>query len=93
VDCFNLVSASYSVPVGAFDLSEVAGDIVIRLAGGSEAFTPLGEPGTTENPHPGEVIYTDAAGVLTRHWNHRDAERTKVTETSEQIGPTGRIVS
>jgi len=44
---------------------------------------PLGEPGTTENPPPGEVIYT--AGVLTRHWNHRDAERTKVTEISEQI--------
>ena len=85
VDCYNLVSASYSVPAGAFDLSKVAGDIVIRLADGSEAFTPLGGPGTTENPHPGEVIYTDAAGVLTRHWNHRDAERTKVTETSEQI--------
>jgi DNA/RNA-binding domain of Phe-tRNA-synthetase-like protein len=85
VDCYNLVSASYSVPAGAFDLSKVAGDIVIRLADGSEAFTPLGEPGTSENPHPGEVIYTDAAGVLTRHWNHRDAERTKVTETSERI--------
>ena len=38
-----------------------------------------------EHPHPGEVIYTDAAGVLTRHWNHRDAERTKVTGRSEQI--------
>jgi DNA/RNA-binding domain of Phe-tRNA-synthetase-like protein len=85
VDCYNLVSASYGVPAGAFDLSQVAGDIVIRLADGSEVFTPLGEPGTTENPHPGEVIYTDAAGVLTRHWNHRDAERTKVTESSEQI--------
>ena len=85
VDCYNLVSASYSVPAGAFDLSKVTGDIVIRLADGSEAFTPLGGPGTTENPHPGEVIYTDAAGVLTRHWNHRDAERTKVTEASEQI--------
>jgi DNA/RNA-binding domain of Phe-tRNA-synthetase-like protein len=85
VDCYNLVSASYSVPAGAFDLSKVAGDIMIRLADGSEAFTPLGEPGTIENPHQGEVIYTDAAGVLTRHWNHRDAERTKVTETSQQI--------
>jgi B3/4 domain len=50
VDCYNLVSASYGVPAGAFDLSRVAGDIVIRLADGSEAFTPLGEPGTTENP-------------------------------------------
>jgi DNA/RNA-binding domain of Phe-tRNA-synthetase-like protein len=31
------------------------------------------------------VVYTDAAGVLTRHWNHRDADRTKVTEDSEWI--------
>jgi DNA/RNA-binding domain of Phe-tRNA-synthetase-like protein len=85
VDCYNLVSASCRVPAGAFDLGHVAGDIVIRRADGSEAFTPLGEPGTTENPHPGEVVYTDDAGVLTRHWNHRDADRTKVTEASQQI--------
>jgi DNA/RNA-binding domain of Phe-tRNA-synthetase-like protein len=85
VDCYNLVSATYDVPAGAFDLDRVRGDIVIRFADGSESFTPLGEPGTVEHPHPGEVIYTDAAGVLTRHWNHRDADRTKVTADSEQI--------
>jgi DNA/RNA-binding domain of Phe-tRNA-synthetase-like protein len=85
VDCYNLVSASFGVPAGAFDLDQVRGDITVRFADGSEAFTPLGEPGSTENPHPGEVIYTDAAGVLTRHWNHRDADRTKVTAESKQI--------
>jgi DNA/RNA-binding domain of Phe-tRNA-synthetase-like protein len=85
VDAYNLVSATYGVPAGAFDLDRVSGDIVVRFADGSESFTPLGEPGTIEHPHPGEVIYTDAAGVLTRHWNHRDADRTKVTADSEQI--------
>ena len=85
VDSYNLVSASFGVPAGAFDLGQVRGDITIRFADGSEVFTPLGEPGSTENPHPGEVIYTDAAGVLTRHWNHRDADRTKVTAESKQI--------
>src|ERR1700683_2028455 len=85
VDCYNLVSASSGVPAGAFDLGRVSGDIVIRFADGSEEFTPLGEPGAVEHPNPGEVIYTDDAGVLTRHWNHRDAERTKVTADSTQI--------
>jgi DNA/RNA-binding domain of Phe-tRNA-synthetase-like protein len=85
VDSYNLVSARHGVPAGAFDLGRVRGDIAVRFADGSESFTPLGEQGTVEHPHPGEVIYTDAAGVLTRHWNHRDAERTKVTEDSEQI--------
>jgi DNA/RNA-binding domain of Phe-tRNA-synthetase-like protein len=85
VDCYNLVSARHGVPAGAFDLRMVAGDIAIRIAGGDEEFTPLGAPGTTEHPRPGEVIYTDATGVLTRHWNHRDADRTKVTEDSGRI--------
>jgi DNA/RNA-binding domain of Phe-tRNA-synthetase-like protein len=56
-----------------------------RAFGTNPKFTPLGEPDATEHPHPGEVIYTDAQSVLTRHWNHRDAERTKVTEHSEDI--------
>jgi DNA/RNA-binding domain of Phe-tRNA-synthetase-like protein len=85
VDCYNLVSVSHGVPAGAFDLDAVDGDITVRFATGNEQFTPLGEPGTTERPRPGEVIYTDATSVLTRHWNHRDADRTKVTPASSHI--------
>ena len=85
VDCYNLISVTHGVPAGAFDLRMVAGEITIRFAEGDEEFTPLGEPDTTEHPRPGEVIYEDAEGVLTRHWNHRDADRTKVTEDSSRI--------
>ena len=82
VDCYNLVSVSHGVPAGAFDLDAVHGDIVVGFAAGHEEFTPLGEPDTVEHPRPGEVIYLDRTSVLTRHWNHRDAERTKVTRHS-----------
>lgn len=85
VDCYNLVSAGHGVPAGAFDLDAVIGDIAVRFAVGGEDFTPLGEPEVTEHPRPGEVIYTDAKSVLTRHWNHRDADRTKVTKDSTRI--------
>ena len=85
VDCYNLVSVSHGVPAGAFDLDAVHGDIVIGFASGHEEFTPLGEPGTSEHPRPGEVIYADRTSVLTRHWNHRDADRTKVTQDSRNI--------
>jgi DNA/RNA-binding domain of Phe-tRNA-synthetase-like protein len=85
VDCYNLVSVRHGVPAGAFDLDAVRGDIGLGFAAGHEEFTPLGEPDTTEQPRPGEVIYTDGASVLTRHWNHRDAERTKVTRHSRYI--------
>lgn len=85
MDSYNAVSLRHGLPAGAFDLARVSGDVDIRYADGSERFTPLGEPDTVENPKPGEIIYADAHGVLTRHWNHRDAHRTRVTEDSTQV--------
>ncbi|MFG2921885.1 B3/4 domain-containing protein [Streptomyces sp. NPDC048305] len=85
VDSYSTVSVRHGLPAGAFDLDHVAGDIEIRYAEGAETFTPLGEPDTVENPKPGEIIYTDTTDVLTRHWNHRDAHRTRVTEDSTRV--------
>ncbi|WP_326613111.1 phenylalanine--tRNA ligase beta subunit-related protein [Streptomyces scopuliridis] len=85
VDSYNAVSVHHGLPAGAFDLDHVTGDIDIRHADGTESFTPLGEPDTVETPKPGEIIYADTTGVLTRHWNHRDAHRTRVTEDSTHI--------
>ncbi len=85
VDSYNAVSVRHGLPAGAFDLDHVTGNVDIRYADGSEEFTPLGEPDAVENPKPGEIIYTDTAGVLTRHWNHRDAHRTRVTEGSTRV--------
>lgn len=85
VDSYNAVSVRHGLPAGAFDLDRVAGDIDIRYADGTEEFTPLGEPDTVENPKSGEIVYADTSGVLTRHWNHRDAHRTRVTEDSAHV--------
>ncbi|MER5706826.1 phenylalanine--tRNA ligase beta subunit-related protein [Streptomyces sp. NPDC002122] len=85
VDSYNAVSVRHGLPAGAFDLDHVIGDVTIRYADGTETFTPLGEPDTIENPKPGEIIYDDTTGVLTRHWNHRDAHRTRVTEDSARV--------
>ncbi|GHE81069.1 hypothetical protein GCM10014715_40670 [Streptomyces spiralis] len=85
VDSYNAVSVRHGLPAGAFDLDHVTGGVDIRHADGTESFTPLGEPGTVENPRPGEIVYADATDVLTRHWNHRDAHRTRVTEDSTRV--------
>ncbi|MFC7929262.1 B3/B4 domain-containing protein [Streptomyces cinereoruber] len=85
VDSYNTVSVRHGLPAGAFDLDHVTGDVEIRHAEGTETFTPLGEPDTTENPKPGEIVYIDSTDVLTRHWNHRDAHRTRVTEDSTRV--------
>ncbi|WP_075736954.1 B3/B4 domain-containing protein [Streptomyces acidiscabies] len=85
VDSYNAVSVRHGLPAGAFDLDHVTGDIEIRYAEGTETFTPLGEPDVVETPKAGEVIYVDGTDVLTRHWNHRDAHRTRVTEDSARV--------
>ncbi|MEU2072278.1 B3/B4 domain-containing protein [Streptomyces anulatus] len=85
VDSYNAASVRHGLPAGAFDLDHVTGHVEIRYANGTETFTPLGEPDTTETPKPGEIIYTDTTSVLTRHWNHRDAHRTRVTEDSTNV--------
>ncbi|MFE5515245.1 B3/4 domain-containing protein [Streptomyces sp. NPDC056529] len=85
VDSYNTVSVRHGLPAGAFDLDHVTGDVDIRPAHGTEDFTPLGEPDTVETPRPGEIVYADAVGILTRHWNHRDAHRTRVTEDSTRV--------
>ncbi|WP_328414539.1 phenylalanine--tRNA ligase beta subunit-related protein [Streptomyces violaceus] len=85
VDSYNAVSVRHGLPAGAFDLDNVTGDVDLRHANGSEEFTPLGEPGTTETPRADEIIYADADVVLTRHWNHRDAHQTRVTEDSTRV--------
>jgi DNA/RNA-binding domain of Phe-tRNA-synthetase-like protein len=85
VDSYNLVSVTHAVPAGAFDLDRVEGQITIRFARDDDRFVPLSEPDEVEQPHPGEVVYADDAGVLTRHWNHRDADRTKVTPASRRV--------
>ncbi|MFB7618829.1 B3/4 domain-containing protein [Kitasatospora sp. NPDC056181] len=85
VDAYNLVSVRYGLPAGAFDLDRLSGRVVIRHSAEGDLFTPIGEPDAQEAPKPGEVVYAQGSQVLTRHWNHRDADATKVTEESANV--------
>lgn len=79
VDAYNAVSVRNGLPAGAFDLDAVQGDVVVRIGAEGDRFTPLGEPDEVEEVSGPEVVYADEVSVLTRFWNHRDADRTKVT--------------
>jgi DNA/RNA-binding domain of Phe-tRNA-synthetase-like protein len=85
VDAYNLVSVTHGTPAGAFDLGQLAGQVLIRFAQPGDSFTPLGEPGTVQEPTPGEVVYAQGKHILTRHWNHRDSDYSKVTERSRDV--------
>ncbi|MFI1166974.1 B3/4 domain-containing protein [Streptomyces sp. NPDC020801] len=79
VDTCNLVSLTHMLPTGGFDLSAFHTGIELRFAKPDDMYVPLGEPDKTETPLEGEVVYADGRQVMTRHWNHRDSDVTKVT--------------
>lgn len=79
VDAYNAVSVRHLIPVGGFDIDRVAGDIRLRFSSGGEEFTPLGSD-KTEQTYVGEVVYADDERILTRRWNYRDCDETKITE-------------
>ena len=79
VDLYNAVSLERIVPAGGEDLDAVEGDVALTLAAENEPpVRLLGEP-EARPPHPGEVIYRDAAGAICRRWNWKEADRTKLT--------------
>jgi DNA/RNA-binding domain of Phe-tRNA-synthetase-like protein len=86
VDLGNCLSVKYVLPIAAYDLDRVAGDILIKFATGEEEFVPLGTV-EVEHPEPGEVVYTDSDGreALSRRWNWRQADKAKAVEETERV--------
>ena len=84
VDLYNVVSVKYIIPMGGFDADKVEGDIYLRESDGGEVFTPLGAS-IQEETFRGEVVYADDRRILTRRWNYRDADETKITDETRNL--------
>ena len=84
VNAYNALSVKHLIPMGGFDLDKVEGAITLRFSEGGEIFTPLGSKGTEET-YQGEVVYADESRILTRRWNFRDCEETKITTETENL--------
>ena len=81
VDLYNYLSLRFHIPAGAEDMDKLAGDIALTFASGTEKGVCLGSE-EEEVCYPGEVIYRDAVGFICRRWNWREADRTKIEETT-----------
>ncbi len=79
VDTYNAVSVRHRIPMGGFDMDRVQGTIRLRFSEGGESFMPLGAS-ESEETYPEEVVYADDTRILTRRWNYRDCDETKITE-------------
>jgi DNA/RNA-binding domain of Phe-tRNA-synthetase-like protein len=84
VDSYLVVETEYLLPIGGYDLDKVSGDVSLVRSPGGEPFVPIGSP-RGEVTDAGEIVYRDAARVLTRRWNYRDADATKITEDSRNV--------
>jgi len=58
--------------------------ITLQHSPGEEPFWGIGRD-SPEHTYAGEVIYTNKEKVLTRRWNFRDCDSTKITNNSENI--------
>ena len=84
VDLYNVVSVKHVIPMGGFDSDNVEGEIYLRRSDGGESFLPLGAS-ETEETYAGEIVYADDSRILTRRWNYRDADETKITEETVNL--------
>ena len=84
VDLYNVVSVKHIIPMGGFDADKVEGDIYLRVSDGGETFIPLGAS-KQEETYSGEVVYADDSRILTRRWNFRDADETKITSETRNL--------
>jgi len=84
VDSYNSVSVKHLIPMGGFDADKVSGDIFLRVSPGGERFLPLGSNEHKET-YEGEAVYADNERILTRRWNYRDCDETKITEETVNV--------
>ena len=85
VDAYLLAELHFFLPIVGYDLDATRGDITLRISRGGEPFVPLGKSAAEETTNEGEVVYADSERVLTRRWNYRDADATKITASSRNI--------
>lgn len=86
VDVYLTNQVAHLLPHGGYDETTLTGNVSLVVSPGGEIFEPLG--GGSETTDPGEVVYRDVgdiARVLTRRWNYRDADATKITEDTKQF--------
>ena len=80
-DIYNAVSVLHQSPLGGEDFHAYEGSAKLVRATGAEPFdTVASGEAVIEHPEPGEVVWSDDAGVTCRRWNWRQCRRTGLTD-------------
>lgn len=81
VDVYNTISAYLELPIAAYDIQKIKGMIELRYARTGDEIIKIGETKPTQIK-VGELVYADEAGPICLDLNYRDADRTKITEST-----------
>jgi len=84
VDLCNATSLAYAIPIAAFDLNQIAGDLTVRAATGTEVYETFS--GEVEHPELGEVIFADAQlRAHARRWTNRQSGYSAVSSCTRAV--------
>lgn len=84
VDSYLIAETKHCLPIGGYDLDKINGDILLRFSPGSESFIGIGST-ESESTADGEVVYSDNSRILTRRWNYRDCEYSKIDRSATSL--------
>jgi DNA/RNA-binding domain of Phe-tRNA-synthetase-like protein len=85
-DVYNAISIKHQIPLGGEDLDKYQGaPFLVRAKGNEKFIIKSGGEEVTEHPKPGEVIWSDDAGVTCRLWNWRQCARTALTDSTTNV--------
>lgn len=85
VDIGNLVSIRYALPVAMVDIRHLVSPITVHTATGEESFVELDDQ-TSVHPDPGEVVFTDGAGVgVARRWCWRQSAESAARDDTTDL--------
>lgn len=83
VDLCNAVSTLSGIPIAAFDLDKIQGNLEVRFATGAESYESIG--GSVESPEPREVVFADSIGrAHSRRWAFRQSGFSAIREDSNR---------
>jgi DNA/RNA-binding domain of Phe-tRNA-synthetase-like protein len=84
IDLYNAMSLAWAIPIAAFDLANVEGDLTVRSASGTERYLTFA--GEEETPEPGEIVFADDGGYAhARRWSNRQSGRSAIRDETTSV--------
>ncbi len=84
VDCYDAVSVLNLLPMGAYDVEKIKGDLILRFGREGEKFYPLGAGDSVIDVVPKNVVYADEEKVCCWLWNYRDTREASISEETKK---------